>query len=174
MEQKTTEALKWIVKILNDNRIHYRIGGGLAVALYGSTRPIKDIDISLSGKYFPVIVPIVQQFIIAGPQHYLNEKWDCATLSLNYHEQDIDLTDVDTLLMKNHEETEWIKNEIVYDKYPTITKKIEGMSVTLMHPKVLLEYKQHLSGEHQESDQKFLEQYIRKSLIKAPISSLAN
>lgn len=161
MEQKTSEALKWIVEILNGHHITYRIGGGLATHFYGSSRPVNDIDISLSGKYFPALIPVVKDFITAGPKHYLNEKWDCTTLSLNYHGQDIDLTDVDTLLMRNREGTEWIKNETVYNKYPTITKEIEGISVTLMHPRVLLEYKQHLSGEHQESDRKFLEQYIR-------------
>ncbi len=154
------KALKWIVGILNENGIPYRIGGGLAAHLYGSGRPVKDIDISLSGKYFPVIVPLVREHIVAGPKHYLNEKWDCETLSLSYHGQDIDLTDVDTLLMRDKDDSMWIKNKEIYGKWPDVRKEVEGVTVTLMHPRVLREYKEHLSGEHQEQDRRFLDGYI--------------
>lgn len=91
MEQKTIEALKWITSILDNNHIPYRIGGGLATSLYGSNRPVNDIDISLSGRFFSRIAPLVREFIVSGPKHYLNEKWDCTTFSLNYHEQNIDV-----------------------------------------------------------------------------------
>ena len=161
MQQKTLYALKWIASILNENTLPYRIGGGLATNLYGSSRPVNDIDISISGKYFPIILPLVRKFITVNPMHYLDEKWDCTTLSLNYHGQDIDLTDVDTLLMRNKDGTGWIKNKEIYEKYPNVTVKVDNVSITLMHPKVLLEYKKHLSGEHQEYDRKFLEEYIK-------------
>lgn len=160
MEQKFLQAIKWIVAIFDENKISYRIGGGAAVHLYGSSRPVKDIDIALSGKYFSVIIPLVRDHIIAGPQHYLNEKWDCTTLSLNYHGQDIDLTDVDTLLMRSKDGTEWIRNKEIYDKYPDVVKEVEGLKVTLMHPQALLGYKEHLNGEHQRADQRFLEEYL--------------
>lgn len=160
-EKKTIKALLWIAKILNNNNIPYKIGGGLAVSIYGSKREVNDIDISLSGKYFPIIVPLVKEFIISEPKHYLNEKWDCTTLSLNYYGQEIDLTDVNTLLMKDNKK--WIKNKEIYEKYPSVTKKINGIQVTLMHPKVLLEYKKHLDGDHQKSDRKFLSEYIAKN-----------
>lgn len=160
MERKTVEALKWITGILDNNRIPYRIGGGLATSLYGSGRPVNDIDISLSGRFFSRIVPLVREFIVSGPKHYLNEKWDCTTLSLNYHEQDIDVTDADTLLMRDKDGTEWIRNKEIYEKYPDVMKDINGIRVSLMHPRALLEYKKHLAGEHQDLDRKFLSNYI--------------
>ncbi len=160
MTRRTIEALKWIVGILDDNGIPYRIGGGLATHLYGSGRPVNDIDISLSGQHFPTIVPLVRKYIVAGPKHYRNEKWDCETLSLSYHGQDIDLTDVDTLLMRDKDDTTWIRNREIYGKWPDVRKDIEGVIVTLMHPRVLLEYKEHLSGEHQERDRRFLREVI--------------
>ena len=83
MEQKTLRALCWIVEILDRNNISYGIGGGFAAHVYGSGRPINDIDISLSGKYFPVIVSEVKVFIKAGPKHYTSPKWDCDTLSVD-------------------------------------------------------------------------------------------
>ena len=161
MEQKTIKALKWIVGILNDDDIPYRIGGGLATNLYGSGRSVKDIDISISGKYFEKIVPLVKDFIITGPKHYLNEKWDCITLSLNYFGQDIDLTDADTLLMKTND-GEWVKNKEIYEKFPDIEKDLDGLRINLMNPKSLLEYKEHLQGEHQDFDRGFLKGYIEQ------------
>lgn len=161
MQQKTLDGLKWIVTVLNKIDAPYRIGGGTATHLYGSGRPINDIDISISGKYFPSILPLVEEFITTEPTHYLDEKWDCTTLSLNYHGQDIDLTDVDTLLMRSNDKKEWIRNKEIYKKHPNQTVQADGISITLMHPKVLLEYKEHLSGEHQEFDRRFLEEYIK-------------
>ena len=157
MNENTFNALTWIIKILNENNIPYRVGGGTATFLYGSGRKINDIDISLSGEYFSKLVPLVERYITAGPKHYVNKKWDCTTLSLTYNGQDIDLTDVDTLLMKSSFDNTWIRNKEIYQKWPDIKKHLDGgLLVTLMHPKVLLEYKQHLDGEHQEFDRNYL------------------
>lgn len=160
MNDTTLKALKWIFGILNQNNMTYRLGGGAATFLYGSGREINDIDISISGEYFSKLIPLVEEYIVAGPEHYLNEKWDCVTLSLNYHGQEIDLTDVDTLLMKTLDGSEWLKNKEIYQKWPNVTKEVEGTKITLMHPRVLLEYKHHLGGEHQEFDRNFLKKLI--------------
>lgn len=161
MNENTFKALIWIVEILNENNIPYRVGGGTATFLYGSGRNVNDIDISTSGEYFPKLTPLVKEYITEGPKHYLNEKWNCTTLSLSYHGQEIDLTDVNTLLMKSSFDDTWIKNKELYEKWPDVKKDLgDGTLVTLMHPKVLLEYKQHLDGEHQEFDRDYLKKII--------------
>ncbi|OGM96446.1 MAG: hypothetical protein A3B86_03250 [Candidatus Yanofskybacteria bacterium RIFCSPHIGHO2_02_FULL_38_22b] len=71
------------------------------------------------------------------------------------------MTDVDTLLMSKKGGTEWLRNKEIYQKYPNVIKDVSGIKVSLMDPRVLLEYKQELDGEHQEYDIKFLEQYIK-------------
>lgn len=161
MEENLLKALKWIVGILNRNNIPYCIGGGMATYLYGSGRQVNDIDISVSGKYFPVIVPLVREYITAGPKHYKNNKWDCLTLSLNYEGRDIDITDADTLMMSKKDGSGWTRNKEIYQKYPNVIKEVDGISVSLMDPRVLFEYKQELGGEHQEFDLKFLRDYIK-------------
>ena len=160
MEEKALNALKWIAGILNEYNIPYCVCGGMATYLYGSGRPVNDIDISVSGKYFSAIVPLAKDYIIGGPKHYKNDKWGCTTLSLNYEGQDIDITDADTLLMSKKDGTGWIKNREIYQKYPNVIKEIDGTHVSLMDPRVLLEYKQELNDKHQEFDRKFLEKYI--------------
>lgn len=160
MEQHQIDALKWIAGILNDHCVPYRVGGGTATHLYGSGRSVNDIDVSVSGTDFAHIIPLVHEYIVAGPKQYVNEKWDCTTLSLNYHGQDIDLTDADTLLMRSGDDSRWIKNKDLYEKWPDVVKNVDGVAVTLMNPRVLCEYKQHLSGEHQQFDREFLQALI--------------
>ena len=159
MEEKTIKALRWVVKILNENYVPYKIGGGFAASIYGSPRPVNDIDISLSGKYFPIIVPKVSHYITAGPKHYLNEKWDCETLSLNYQGQDIDMTDVDSLKMTNKEKTGWIqvKERRIFD---AVTVNMAGVDVSIMDPRDLITYKKELDGNHQLVDIKAIKKYI--------------
>jgi hypothetical protein len=164
LEEKTTLALKWIVGILNRKSIPYKIGGGFAAKVYGSPREINDIDISLSGKYFPVLVKEVSDHITAGPKHYLNEKWNCDTLSINYHGQDIDITDVDTLKMTDLEKTKWITMKEIR-LFDGIKTNVNGVEVSIMDPRDLVAYKKELGGEHQLIDIKAVEEYMAKNLI---------
>ncbi len=160
MNNNALHALAWIGKILNDNNIEYCLGGGTAVHLLGSGREINDIDISSFGKDFPKLLPLVKEYIVIGPKHYVDEKWDCVTLSLNFNGQDIDLTDRDSLLMRSLDDTEWIKNKDIYEKWPYIYIEVEGVPIAVMNPKALLTYKKHLSGSHQDYDRTYLEKVV--------------
>lgn len=166
LEDKTINGLNWIVGILNKNNIPYRIGGGFAAYMYGSNRRINDIDFSLSGQYFPIIVSETKDYITAGPKHYLNEKWDCNTLSLNYQGQDIDITDIDTLRMSNKEKTEWYQIKEHFRKYPTVPVEIEGIIIQLIDPRDLVAYKKELADEnhlYQISDVEAVKKYIENN-----------
>ncbi len=160
MEEKTIRGLRWIISILNKNEIPYRIGGGFAAHVYGSLRPVNDIDISLPGKYFSVIVAEVSEYVTAGPKHYSNEKWDCDTLSLNYHGQDIDMTDIDTLRMSSKEKTEWFQTKDHFRKFDTVPTEVAGIKVLLIDPRDLVAYKKHLDGGHQLVDVEAVQKYL--------------
>jgi len=164
MEEKTKNALRWIVEILNKNNIAYRIGGGFAAHVYGSPRPIKDIDITFSGKYFSMIMSDVSGYIEYDLGHYSNEKWDCDYLLLDYHGQKIDITDIDTLKMSNKEQTKWFQTKDEYKKFPIQNFNIEGVSVSLIDPRDLIAYKKELADDehlYQEIDIKAVEEYLK-------------
>lgn len=168
MEEKTINALKWIIPILNKYNIPYRIGGGFAANVYGSERPIKDIDITLSGKYFPIIMHDILEFIEYDLKHYSDEKWDCDGLTINYYDQEIDITDIDTLRMSNKEKTEWLQTKDNYCKYELISIKVEGIKVSLINPRDLVAYKKELADEehlYQMIDIEAVEKYIRDNNI---------
>ena len=160
MEEKTLNALHWIVGILNKNNIPYRIGGGFAAHIYGAGRPVKDIDITLPGKYFPIIIPEVTEYITAEPKHYSDAKWDCDGFSLNYLGQEIDITDIDTLRMSNKEQTEWFQTKDKFRIYPSLLINLGGIDVSLIDPRDLVAYKKHLDGDHQLIDIAAVQKYI--------------
>lgn len=166
LEEKTINALKWIVGIFNKNNIPYRIGGGFAAHFYGSTRPINDIDFSLSGEYFPIVVSETKDYIASGPKHYLNEKWDCDTLSLNYKGQEIDITDIDTLRMSNKEQTKWFHTKDHFRKFETVPIEFQEIIIQLIDPRDLVAYKKELADEnhmYQMSDVEAVERYIKNN-----------
>ena len=162
MQDKTINALRWIVEILTRHEIPYRIGGGFAAHVYGAERDINDIDISLSGTYFPVIVSETKEYITAGPKHYSNEKWDCDTLSLSFEGQDIDITDIDTLRMSNKEKTEWFETKDRYRRFPNHLMQVAGIEVSLIDSRDLAGYKKELDGDHQLVDIRAVEKYIQE------------
>jgi hypothetical protein len=163
MEEKTLKALHFIVGILDKHNVPYRIGGGFAAHIYGSERPVNDIDISLSGKYFSIIMPDILDYIEYELKHYLNKKWDCDGITLNYNGQDIDMTDVDTLRMSNKELTKWFQTKDSFRKFPNVIKEVDGIEVSLIDPRDLVSYKKELADSdhlYQLIDIEAVEKYI--------------
>lgn len=163
MEEKTINALRWIVSILNKNNIPYRIGGGLAAHLYGATRPINDIDITFPGKYFPIIIPEISEYITYDLKNYIDKKWDCNGLTVEYDGQEIDMTDIDTLRMSNKEQTKWFQTKDNFRKFPNMIVKVADIEVSLIDPRDLVAYKKELADQnhmYQMSDIEAVEKYI--------------
>lgn len=165
MEKKTLNALKWIVTILDKHQVPYRIGGGFAAHIYGAVRPINDIDITFPGKYFPIITPEVSNYITYKFGHSQDAKWECDGLTLEYDQQEIDITDIDTLKMSNKEKTGWIQTKDNFRKYPNRIIEVEDIKISCIDPRDLVAYKKHLDGDHQVSDIKAVEKYINEHNI---------
>lgn len=164
-EQKTIDALRWLLGILDKNKIPYRIGGGFAAHVYGSEREVKDIDVSISGIYFPIIMKEASEYITSEPKHYIDAKWDCDALSIKYNGQKIDMTDIDTLRMSNKEKTQWLQTKDEFRKFPNFIINVDGMNVSLIDSRDLLAYKKHLveeGHEHHNIDIKAIEEYIKE------------
>jgi hypothetical protein len=92
MKNNQLEALTWITNILITHNVPFQIAGGLAANVYGSRRPLEDIDIDIPDDKFSVIQHEVAQHIIFGPAQYKDENWDLLLMTLDYHGQIIDLS----------------------------------------------------------------------------------
>jgi len=158
-DKKTIDALRWIVGIFNKHNIPYRIGGGFAAKMYGSPRPLNDIDFCIPEKYFKIVLPDISEYITHGPERWNGDgKWDCELMTLDYHGQEIDISGSDTMKLSNKERTTWIpRGDFPYN---TVDMNIEGIDVKVMNPLELATYKKELDGDHQLVDIKVIEDYI--------------
>ena len=159
-EKKTIDALRWMVEIFNRHNVPYSIGGGFAAKIYGSDRPLNDIDFGIPEKYFSIILPDISKYITFGPKHYKDAKWDCELITLNYHNQEIDISGTETIKISNKKRTQWVP---LNESADTLNMDVEGINIRVMNPVELVEYKKELDGDHQLTDILAVENYIDKN-----------
>lgn len=158
-EEKTINALKWIVAILNRNNVPYQISGGLAAKLYGSKRPLNDIDIDISESKFKDILEEVRPYIIFGPEHLNDGKWDIYIMTLNFKGQEVDITGAYEAKVSSKDRTRWILIPVDFSKVRKI--EVGGILVNVISPEELIKYKQYLDGAHQIEDIKAVGNYLK-------------
>lgn len=161
LEDKTINALHWIIEILNKNKIDYQISGGFAGRIFGSKRELHDIDIDISKKDFNKILPEISDYIIYGPNHYIDAKWNLELITLNYNGQEIDISDSDNVLISNKERTKWIS--FLTDFSKTLEIDLNGINIKVINPNDFMEYKKELDGEHQIEDIEAVKNYLIKN-----------
>jgi hypothetical protein len=158
-EKKTIDALRFMVGIFNKYDIPYRIGGGFSAKMYGSPRPLNDIDFGIQEKNFSIILPEISQYITYGPIRSNDDgKWDCELITLNYNGQEIDISGTDTMRISNKERTKWISRASF--PYDTVDMNVEGINIKVLNGVELMTYKKELDGEHQLIDIKAIEEYL--------------
>lgn len=158
MQDKTIEALRWIVDILEAHHIQYQIGGGFAAKLYGSPRPLNDIDIDISEKHFQEILPEIKPYITYGPQRYADGKWDLGLITLTYRGQEIDIGGADNTRISNKARTAW--SPLPVNFATSVDFVVDGIAVKVIHPRDLIAYKSELDGDHQRIDIEAARKYL--------------
>ncbi len=156
--KNTEAALKMIFSVLGKHAIPFRITGGFAARLYGSTRELADIDIGVPEACFKKIVPNIKNYIIFGPARYQDENWDLYMMTLNYKGQEIDICAVETEKIFDQETKEW-KN-IPADLVDLPTKKIYGIKIPVMRLEDLMQYKSKLQREVDIEDVRQITKYV--------------
>jgi len=144
-EEKTIIALKWIVGILNNKKIPFRISGGFAAKIYGSTRELADIDIGIETNRFSEIISDIKNYVIEEPGFYKDSQWDLFASTLEYEGQKIDLVSIDLLKFFNKKENRWedLKHTFSDIEY----KEVYGATLPLISKKNLIEYKTKLGRD---------------------------
>ncbi|MEK7095317.1 MAG: hypothetical protein AAB917_01525 [Patescibacteria group bacterium] len=144
------KTFKWIINILNKHNIPFVISGGLAGKSYGSPRPLNDIDIDIHDQDFVHILDDIRPYIIFGPAHYQDERWDLLLATLNYEGQEIDISGGDTLKICDVRTGEWKFNPTNF--FNVEQREIFGIAVPVIAREDLITYKSMLQGEHQQVD----------------------
>lgn len=149
-ENKIRNTSVWIIDILNSKKVPFRISGGLAAKIYGSPRPLNDIDIDIPEENFIDIYEDVKSYIIYGPDQYVDKKWDCYLMTLNYFGQEIDICGAGKTKITTKDNKTWASlgsdlNNVNYQEYL-------GVMVPVMPKQKLIDYKRQLDGDHQIID----------------------
>ena len=142
MSKNVKGALNWIVSILRKNKIPFQITGGLAARIYGSKRPLADIDIELLNKDILILGPIVKGHIIYGPKIYKDKNFQLELMTLNYNNQKIDLCGIKNQKIFNKKIKKW-QTEKINLKNASV-KKIYKKFLPVISIKNLINYKSKL------------------------------
>jgi hypothetical protein len=92
--KNTRAAFHFIIKLLQKHSVTYRIAGGLAAKIYGTPRPLQDLDFEVPTQALPLLSRELASFITFGPARYTDENWDLELLTLVYKNQEIDLAGI--------------------------------------------------------------------------------
>lgn len=142
---KAKTALIWITDILKKHQISFQITGGLAAVAYGADRSLADIDIDIPDNQFDLIKGDVAPYIVYGSTRFKSNKWDLMLMTLNYQDQEIDLSGSDSAHVFNEKTAEWIKFDEDLNVAPM--KKIFDLDLPVISLKSLIYYKKILSRE---------------------------
>ena len=140
--KNTKKAFLWIIEILKENKVPYRISGGFAARLYGVDRPLNDIDIEIPNSCFEKILPEVKQYILWGPKKYVDKNMKTYGLSINYAGQIIDLSGTESEILFDRRKRKWVKSKT--NLFNVSRKKVFGSIVKVIKKKDLIGYKNKL------------------------------
>lgn len=153
--KNTEKAFNWIIDILENLRIDYKISGGLAVRAYGSSRELADIDIEVSNENIHKVFEHVKDFVVFGPEFYEDDSWKIDLMTLNYEGQDIDINgNLGEIFNKNTNQWEKISSDLK----DCFEKEIFGRLVKVDSVDSLIEYKTKLGREVDLEDVLFLKE----------------
>jgi len=135
MDLKLKMGLEWILGIIRENNIDYQITGGLAAHLYGSEREVYDIDIEVYDIDVYKLADYCREYVIYGPERYMDENFDLLLMTLDFGGQYIDICGIETM---------YIRGELQGVDLST-SVEVDGMKVVLKSD--LIEYKRLLGRE---------------------------
>ncbi|MFH1770782.1 MAG: hypothetical protein ABH828_04455 [archaeon] len=154
MVRKTKEAFTWIVNLLRSHEIPFLISGGFAANIYGSNRPLADIDIEIPNEKIFEIQNKVQKHIIYGPERYKDEEFDLLLLTLKYEGQEIDICGADSKKLYDKQTKEWVEEKT--DLTKATNKKVYDIIVPVIPLESLIGYKKVISRDVDIQDVKNL------------------
>ena len=138
-------SLNWIVSILSG--IDYQITGGLAANLYGSGREVYDIDIEVSNVDVDRIGDLCREYIIWGPDRFVDDNFDLYLMTLDYGGQLIDICGTDEMYIKGRLQVVDFSKSMLIDGYRVVGlndlieyKRLLGRKVDLIDIGVISEY----------------------------------
>jgi hypothetical protein len=154
-DRNTEAAFKWIVGLLQKHSIPFQISGGFAARLYGSKRELADIDIGIPDDRFEELYPDIKQYLIYGPERYLDDEWDLKLMTLKYENQKIDIAGRDEIKIFDKTNKVWVPAH--RDLTVSEDREVYGIIVPIIPKEALIAYKKKIMREVDVLDVQALE-----------------
>ena len=155
MARRTREAFIWTVGILRKRGIPFQIQGGFAARIYGSRRPLADIDIGIPDSRLSEILPDVRSHIIYGPKRYVDGSFDLLLMTLKYKGQEIDVFGATNGKLFELKSGKWVN--VKFKLEDSTMKSVYGLKVPVIGKKGLIQYKKKLQRDVDVEDVRQLE-----------------
>jgi hypothetical protein len=167
-QRDTKKTLHCISGLLRKHRVPFVISGGFSAKIYGSPRPLNDIDMDIPARYFDTILEDIRPYIIYGPDQYVDERWDLQLITLNHEGQEVDISGGDTVHICDARTGEWA--DVPADFENVEHKEVLGIVVPVVRPEDLISYKSMLAGDHQQIDIDAARRYMeRRSEVRQEV-----
>lgn len=150
VEKNAPAAFAWIAGILNSHNIPFQVTGGLAAVVYGSTRPLADIDIDVPDEYLPTLAELLADQVVFGPARYRDREWDIMLLTANYAGCDIDLGGASGAKVFDRVARKWLP--LGADLETAVRVKLFGVEVPVIAKEALIAYKRRIDREVDRMD----------------------
>jgi hypothetical protein len=144
-EQSAAAALAWIVGILSEHKIPFLVTGGLAARIYGSTRPLADIDLDVPEECLPVLAGFLASHVVFGPARVQDQEWDITLLTLSYAGWSIDLGGAYRTRVFDRAAQSWVA--VRTDLETAVRLEVFGLEVPVVAKDDLVAYKRRLNRE---------------------------
>ena len=138
------KAFLWIVNKLRDHKIKFRISGGFAARIYGSNRPLADIDIEIEDDGIKKLLPSVKEYVIEEPHRYKDDEWDVFYMVLEYMGQRIELSAANVQMVFDKDNKKWIHMGI---GLKSVQKEVFGIKIPVIPKSELIKYKSIIRRE---------------------------
>lgn len=152
--KKTENAFHWIIDLMEENQIEYRISGGFAARIYGSKRELADIDIDIAESDIDKLHPLIKDKLIFGPEEYKDESWDLYLATIDFEGQIIDLAGATRAKIFDLNTSQWVKFQVDFDD--VVFFNVFGKKVPVIKINDLINYKDMLKRDVDISDIKEL------------------
>ncbi|MCC2666423.1 MAG: hypothetical protein K0S63_339 [Gammaproteobacteria bacterium] len=143
LEEKFIVALKWAVNIFNETKVPFQINGGLAAKIYGSNRPLFDIDFDVPEECFEKILPAFRPYLIYGPERFEDATWDIELMTAKYNDVLVDIGGAYQTKCFDKNKGIWVP--CVSDLSQAVHVKIYGLKLPIASKQTLIEYKQKIA-----------------------------
>ncbi|MBI4020434.1 MAG: hypothetical protein HY367_03815 [Candidatus Aenigmarchaeota archaeon] len=158
--RRTKEAFRWIVGILRKHKVPFMVFGGLAAELYGSRRPLADIDIDVPETGFQRIMSEVGDYLVSGPGIYKDRNWRLMLMTLKYKGQVIDIAGKEHTRIFDHTRKMWLP---LHSHFSHVKWKYSsGLRVPVMLESELIAYKKEIWRRVDRADVRAMERRNRR------------